>query len=109
MSPTEIRSNGSKTLGETPDSIETLLHVLARHPLNRTFERVFIRDLGNGGWRFHGNFQTIAHVFDIRTDDPETVRRLTKAIHANRRMPGFRSQPSAARQWRAIRQMRGFK
>jgi hypothetical protein len=109
MSPTEIRTNGSKMLGETPDSIETLLHVLARHPLNRTFERVFIQDLGNCGWRFHGNFLTVSYVFDIRTDDPETVKRLTEAILANRRMPGFRSQPGAAKQMRAIRRLREFK
>ncbi|MBX3583245.1 MAG: hypothetical protein KF810_15250 [Rhizobiaceae bacterium] len=109
MSPTEIRSNGTRTLGDTPDSIETLLDVLAHHPLNRMFERVFIENLGNGSWRFHGNFLTVSHVFDIRSDDPETVRLLTRAINANRRMPGFRSQPSAAKQWRAIRQMRGFK
>ena len=109
MSPTENRANGSKMSGEAPDSIETLLHVLAHHPLHRTFERVFIQDLGNGGWRFQGNFLTVSHVFDIRTDDPETVRLLTKAILANRRMPGFRSQLSAAKQWRAIRQLRGFK
>lgn len=109
MSPTEIRTNGCKMLGGTPDSIETLLDVLAHHPLNRTFERAFIQDLGNAGWRFHGNFQTISHVFDIRTDDPQTVKRLTDAILANRRMPGFRSQPSAAKQMRALRRMRGFK
>lgn len=109
MSPTEIRTNGSTILSEMPDSIETLLDVLAHHPLNRTFERAFIQNLGNGTWRFHGNFLTISHVFDIRTDDPEIVKRLTEAILANRRMPGFRSQPSAARQWRAIRELRGFK
>lgn len=109
MSPTEIRANGSKMLGEASDSVEALLDVLARHPLHRTFEKIFIQDRGNGRWRFQGNFLTISHVFDIRTDDPEIVRRLTKAIRANRRTPGFRSQPSAAKQLRAIRRLRGFK
>ena len=70
MSPTEIRANGSKMLGQTSDSIEALLDVLAHHPLNRMFERVFIEDLGNGSWRFHGNFLTMSHVFDTPEPGP---------------------------------------
>lgn len=104
MSPTEIRANGSKMLGEASDSVEALLDVLARHPLHRTFERTFIQTLTGGVTRFQGNFLTISHVFDIRSYDPEVVRRLTDAILANRRTRGFRSQPSASRQLRAIQQ-----
>jgi len=100
---TEIISNGAKTYGESPDSIDELLAVLARHPLNRSFERAFVKDLGNGAKRFHGNCLTVAHVFDIRSNDPEIINRLVAAIRANRRMPTSRSQPSAARQMRAIR------
>jgi len=103
MTYTEITTNGSKMLGEQPDDIETLLKVLATHPLDRTFERAFIQDLGDGAKRFHGSFLTVSHVFDIRSNDPEIVGRLVAAIEANRRMRAFRSQPSAARQMRAIR------
>jgi hypothetical protein len=106
MKYTEIRSIGTKIFGVQPDDIQTLLRVLARHPLNRTFERTFIQDLGNGATRFHGNFLTVSHVFDIRSNDPEIVDRLTKAIDANRRTLAFRAQPSAARQMRAIRKLR---
>ncbi len=102
---TEIISNGAKMHGGKPEEIETLLGLLARYPLDRFFERAFIQDHVGSAKRFHGNFLAISHVFDIRTNDPEVVRRLTEAIKANRRMPGFRSQPSAARQLRAARQL----
>ncbi len=104
MSWTEIRANGSKMLCERPDDIDTLLRLLAQHPLHRTFERTFIQTLTGGVTRFQGNFLTISHVFDIRSNDPEVVKCLTDAILANRRTRGFRSQPSASRQMPAIRQ-----
>lgn len=103
---TEIRTNSSKMFGENPDGIETLLHIFAHEPLNRTFERAFMRNLGNGAWRFHGNFQTMAHVFDVRSNDPDVIDQLRRAILTNREMPGFRSQPSAKRQMEAIRKWR---
>lgn len=102
---TEIKYIGRKMQGGTPDDIETLLNLLARYPLNRTFERTFIQDDIGGAKRFHGNFQAISHVFDIRSNDPEVVGRLTEAIMANRRLLGFRAQPSAAKQLRAARQL----
>lgn len=70
MSWTVIKTNGSKMFGAQPDDIKTLLEVMARHPLDRTFERAFIQDFGNEAKRFHGNFLTISHVFDIRSSDP---------------------------------------
>lgn len=105
MYSTEIISNGCKMYGGIPDDIETLLCLLARYPLNRTFERAFIEDRGGNAKRFHGNFLEISHVFDIRSNDPEVVGRLTEAIKANRRLPGFRAQPSAARQLWAAREL----
>lgn len=102
---TEIMYIGAKRHGGTLDDIETLLRLLARYPLNRTFERALVEDRAGGTKPFHGKFLEISHVFDIRSNDPEVVRRLTEAIKANRRLPGFRAQPSAARQLRAANQL----
>lgn len=104
MYRTEIHANGSKMFGGRPDDLDALLRILAQHLLDRTFERTFIQKLGDGAFRFQGNFRTVSHVFDIRSNDPEVTKRLIAAILANRRMPGFRDQPSAARQMRAIRE-----
>ena len=90
---TTIISNGSKWLGEPPDPIEKLLEVLASHPLNRVFERCgnFIGPSA-GGTRFWGNFEGLSHVFDIETDDPDVIGRLTAAIRENQRRPDYLSQ-----------------
>lgn len=91
MYSTEIITNGCKMYGGTPDDIEALLNLLARYPLDRTFERSFIEDRAGGAKRFHGNFLEISHVFDIRSNHPDVVKRLTEAIRANRSLPGCRA------------------
>lgn len=103
---TRITSNGSKWAGQSPDSIEVLLEVLTREPLDPTFE-----EYGNfisenpcravpgklyGEWvdgpllfpgrqvtRFFGNFHKLSHVFNIDTDEPDVIEPLTVAIRAN--------------------------
>ena len=82
----EIKSNGSKWHGQPPDTIETLLEVLSEEPLNPVFEEyggAFIEDWG-AIKHFHGNFLKLSHVFDIRTDDPAIISKLTEAITKNR-------------------------
>jgi hypothetical protein len=95
---TIIVSTGSKWLGEAPDSIETLLAVLAHEPLDYRFEPYgnFIAPLNErtlvhphrcpellGLTEFSGNFMTVSHVFCIRTDDPALIATLTAAIRHN--------------------------
>ena len=100
---TIIQSNGSRWLGQEPDSVETLLEVLGREPLDPTLEEFgnFIDELdrpatwpdekvppefeGKGMTRFFGNFAKLSHVFNIDTNDPEVVRGLTVAIRDNQK------------------------
>jgi len=80
---TEIVSNGSKWYGQAPDTIEQLLAILVSHPLEpwSVIERSRVsRTVG-----YFGNFRTISHVFNILTDDPAVIRRLSRAIRANQR------------------------
>jgi hypothetical protein len=89
----QIISNGSKWAGEQPDTVEKLIEVLGEQPLNPTFEGYgnFIieenTDLVKHGVsvrvRFFGNFARLSHVFNIRTDEPDLIATLTKAIRDN--------------------------
>ena len=111
---TVITSNGSRWMGQEPDSMETLLEVLASEPLDPSFE-----DYGNfcyanegefswttyengkavmrksepmpaGNVRFFGNFYTVSHVFNIDTDEPEVIAKLKAAIDANKASEAYR-------------------
>lgn len=96
---TTIISNGSKWAGEAPDSVETLLAVLAEHPLDRRFEEYgnFIFAYDAQHTRFWGNFFTLSHVFNIDTDEPEMAERLTAAIRANQQRADYLAQPNPER------------
>lgn len=104
---TTINSNGSKWAGEAPDSIETLLGVLAEYVLDRRHECppefghpfISVSKAGErwaplGTVRFHGNFLTLSHVFSIDTDEPELIERMTLAIKQNMERPDYTAQPS---------------
>lgn len=92
---TAIEHNGSKWLGEAPDSIETLLDVLTREPLDPRFEEYgnFVYPLDGehgyndpayaGTFRFFGNFALLSHSFGITSDEADTIKVLTDAIRAN--------------------------
>ena len=105
---TTIHSNGSKWYGEEPDSIETLIEVLEREPLDPSFERYggFIYAAGSERHSiidpvlrrearearivcFFGNFKRVSHVFRIESNDRDVVLRLSRAIRANRRRPDY--------------------
>lgn len=92
---TTIHSLGSKWYGEEADPIETLFKVLAEHPLSRVFEAYgnFIGPREDGHTGFWGNFHELSCVFNIVTDDPDLVARLTKAIRDNQRRADYLSQP----------------
>ena len=111
----KIQSNGSKWAGDAPDSIETLLEVLSREPLDPRFEKYgnFFADVelrigihvGRGKYvdgdliypeypnarRFFGNFANLSHVFTIDTDEPEVISKLVAAIRANQARPDYKA------------------
>lgn len=84
-----IHSNGSKWAGESPDTIDRLLEVLAAETLDPRFEEYGNFYIVNkpitttSGVHFFGNFMTVSHVFNIDTDDQPTIDALTAAIRAN--------------------------
>lgn len=104
-----IMSNGSKWYGEEEDNIEDLLKTLDEHPLDPRFKSFITKDpcVGvpgkRGGYvdgprmytasvtRFFGNFYTVSHVFQIDTNDQETIDALTKAIRKNLRRADYRA------------------
>lgn len=102
----EILSNGSKWAGQEPDSIDVLLDVLNREPLDPTFENCgdFIDPSPTWGKygttpspypdnpnvvSFFGNFLKVSHVFNIHTDDTEIIEKLTVAIRANQQRTDY--------------------
>ncbi len=92
---TIIDSNGSKWAGESPDPIEKLYQVLETEPLEPDFERFgnFIfwdKVEGRTALRFHGNFFTVSHVFNVYTDDPEVIQKLSHLIRENQAGPAYR-------------------
>lgn len=94
---TTITSNGSKWAGEPPDSVETLLAVLARHTLDPRFETFgnFVQREA-AGVSFFGNFLDLSHVFNITTNDPAVWKPLVRAIRRNQRRPDYqRCRPMA--------------
>jgi hypothetical protein len=106
---TIIRTNGSKFAGDPPDSLESLIDVLEGREhrfapnaerwfvLDRSFEEYgsFIRREGTMT-HFWGNFLDLSHAFDIRSDDPDVIARLTAAIAINRARPEYLAQPDPA-------------
>jgi len=92
----EIISNGSKWAGERPDTIDELLTVLEKHPLDRVFEGYgnFIHESNlDNIVHFWGNFQKLSHVFNVRTDKQGVIEILTQAIRQNQTMPDYLNQP----------------
>lgn len=116
----EIISNGSKWVGQSPDTIDTLLEVLSKHTLDPRFERygdfvradtpdIYIRDGHSqvipGAVRFFGNFIDISHVFNIRTDETVIIKALTDAIAANKQTQAYldnRPPPAPNVLWRSF-------
>jgi len=93
MNSTTIISNGSKWFGEQPDTVEKLLAVLKENMLDPQFSEYgnFITPEGYGTVRFFGNFHKLSHVFNIRTDDPKVIAKLTRAIRENLRREDYRA------------------
>ena len=109
MQNTIIYSNGSKWLGEEPDTIDKLISVLKtntiafrffepyqgyenktdkiptslnRTPIDNSEEIQKIH--GKNMFLFFGNFEEISHVFRIASCDSEIINKLSKAIKENK-------------------------
>ena len=93
----DIKSNGSKWLGEEPDTIDVLLEVLASRQLDDKFAPFFSDADAPDFWchnlnpykgvkgivHFFGNFATVSYVFSVFTNDPAVIGKLTAAIEKN--------------------------
>lgn len=79
-----IISNGSKWAGESPDTLETLLEVLTREPLDPSFEKYgnFVLKDRSPVIRVWGNFFALSHVFSI-DGTAEELAPLIAAIRLN--------------------------
>ncbi len=82
----------------TPDSVEDLLAVLAREPLDPLFEHygdfvIVDQPMLRGVCvvSFFGNFANLSHVFDLSTSDRSVSDRLTAAIRANQKTEAYLS------------------
>lgn len=97
---TTIHANGSKLYGEQPNSIEHLLYALTcgHYILDPIYEEhggdfISVNELskqvGLEHTCFWGNFQNLSHVFNICSNDPEVIEKITKAIRANQALPAY--------------------
>lgn len=110
MASTEILSNGSGQI--LP--IEALFDRLATDPLDRTFEpdcygNFVFQCEDDRRTNFFGNFHTYSHVFNIATDDPDLIARLTAAIRANQQRPDYLGQPDEAERQRQAEETQRLK
>ena len=96
MPTTTIISNGSRWAGQAPGDLDELLGVLAKHPLSARYAPfIHVSEIG-GSTQFFGNFATVSHVFNIDTNDPETIAKLTEAITKNQQRPDYAPLPEKA-------------
>ncbi len=90
--PIKIEANGSKFLGEPPDSLETLHERLKRFPLHPKFERYgnFVSEWGPDAVELWGNFFTISAVFRIVGPRDELASTIA-LIRQNQERPDYRA------------------
>jgi hypothetical protein len=85
----KVNSNGSKWLGDAPDSIDVLLDVLSREPLDPAFEEYGNFVLSHPpGVRVWGNFLNLSHVFSVDGSLDE-LKPVVDAIRANQKRPDY--------------------
>lgn len=90
---TTIHTNGSKFLGDPPDTLDVLVMRLRTEVLDRFFAP-FAKNEGKGVVRFFGNFLTYSHAFDIVTDDLVVIAELFDAIAWNMGQAEYKVQPT---------------
>jgi hypothetical protein len=78
---TTIHANGSKWLGDEPDTLDQLIDVLGRYKLRPEFGNCECEH--EGAVHFLGNFANLSHVFRIETTDQAVIDRLRAVIADN--------------------------
>ena len=80
----KINHNGSKWLGEAPDSIDVLKKRLKENKLDREVADVYF-DTTNKRINVFGNFTDISHAFsvDFKIDDPEAIKLINLMVLNN--------------------------
>lgn len=89
----QIWNNGSKFLGEPPDSVETLIDLLSREPLRPIFELYgdfVMSEPTPGHIQCWGNFEKRSHGFDIR-GARLTLQPLINAIRTNQASEAYQA------------------
>lgn len=89
----EIRANGSKWAGQSPDPVETLLALLKSEPLDPRFEDYgdfVMRDETWPNVHVWGNFFNVSHCFDIK-GTPAECAAIVAAIRENQRRADYRA------------------
>jgi hypothetical protein len=84
---TTINHNGGRFAGEAPASIDELIEIMGREPLDPRWEHAVCE--GDGVVHFFGNFFKLSHGYSIRSDDPDVVARLFAATRANVATPAY--------------------
>jgi hypothetical protein len=105
---TIIESNGSKWAGDPPDPIEKLYDRLQSDTLDPRWERMgdfcFWQPTETFPGppvmlRFFGNFYTYSHGFNLMTNDPKVIERLTDLIQANKSTPAYAQAKRENKEW----------
>ena len=95
---TTIKVNGGELGALRKDTIEQLIDVLKTNALYPVVEQLYgvIRDyhetmgrVSDGTMYFFGSFLKIGHPFEVITNDPDVISRLTKAIEKNKELPDY--------------------
>jgi hypothetical protein len=80
----KINYNGSKFIGEHPDSLDRLYELLGAEPLRRDYKSFSCESERYPGCvQFYGNFENISHPFSIITDETEAISKLSRLIADN--------------------------
>lgn len=102
---TKIQLNGGRWHGDPPEDISVLLEKLEKHSLDPRYEHYldkFISKIQKEDGtptkevRFFGNFAEFSHVFDLRTDEPLLIEKITNAINNNLSSEGYKHARRAA-------------
>jgi hypothetical protein len=102
---TKIVFNGSKHAGQEPDSVDVLLALLSREPLEPRHELIgggFVHAglsaeltahygvAARGAIMYTGNFRNVSHAFSVVTDEKDLQDRLSAAVTENMNRPDYR-------------------
>ena len=98
---TDIKYNGSRFAGGSPDTIDQLCDLLMVEPLDPNFEKYgdFVYRTGGGAatLTFFGNFFHVSHAFRIDTDEQPVIDKLIAHIKANKDSQAYKDAKAERR------------